>query len=106
MFVLCNLRTFSPHEGNPEWEKSLLVESEILGFRFRNADQGIRNPAKAIRILSLDSEIHSVESRIQDCVGLACVARVSAQVNAQKLEGVFCYDFIFAQRLEWIFRIA
>jgi len=48
-------------------------------------------------ILSLDSEIHGVESRIQDCVGLACVARVSAQVNAQKLEGVFCYHFIFAQ---------
>ena len=91
MFVLYNLRTFSPHEGNPEWVKSLLVESEILGFGFRNADQGIRNPAKAMGILSLDSEIHSVESRIQDCVGLACVARVSAQVNAQKLEGVFCY---------------
>ena len=105
MFVLYNLRTFSPHEGNPELGKSLLLESEILGFGFRNADQGIRNPAKAMGILSLDSEIHSVESRIQDCVGLACVA-VSAQVNAQKLEGVFCYHFIFAQRLEWIFRIA
>ena len=48
-------------------------------------------------ILSLDSEIHGVESRIQDCVGLACVARVSDQVNAQKLEGVFCYHFIVAQ---------
>ena len=93
MFVLYNLRTFSPHEGNPEREKSLLLESEILGFGFRNADQGIRNPAKAMGILSLDSEIHSVESRIQDCVGLACVARVSAQVNAQKLSFLLSLHF-------------
>ena len=57
-------------------------------------------------ILSLNSEIYSVESRIQDCVGLACVARVSDLVNAQKLEGVFCYHFILAQWIEWIFRIA
>ena len=31
---------------NPDFERILLVEFEILGFRIRNTAQGIRNPTK------------------------------------------------------------
>ena len=56
----------------------MLVESRILGFGIRNTAHGIpptigiRNPNstyKGSEINYLESGIHGVESRIQDCLG-------------------------------------
>ena len=49
----------------------VLVELEIPDLRIRNSAQEIRNPSytgKESEIQYLESRIHSVESRIQDCL--------------------------------------
>ena len=49
----------------------VLVELEIQDLRIRNSAQEIRNPSytgKESEIQYLESRIHSVESRIQDCL--------------------------------------
>ena len=56
------------------------MESEILRFGIRNTAQGIRNPTNDLNrriqvplttagIQCVESEIHGVESRIQDSLG-------------------------------------
>ena len=66
---------------NPESQEILLMESGILSFGIWNTDQGIWNPnndrnlefysfTEKYWIQYLESGIHSVESRIQDCAGL------------------------------------
>ncbi|CAH3120643.1 unnamed protein product [Porites lobata] len=62
-----------------------LVESGILGFGIRNTFQGNRNPSSTdeesgiqyldCRIQHLTSGIHSVDSRIQDCLGFPYMRR-------------------------------
>ena len=78
--------SYRPLNRNPDPEsaKFLLVESGILGFGIWNTAQGIRN-LKAIfgiRKLSsrsqyLESGLHGVESRIQDCLGFPYMGRLS-----------------------------
>ena len=49
----------------------VLVELEILDLGIRNVAQEIRNPSstnKESEIYCLESGIHSMESRIQDCL--------------------------------------
>ena len=49
----------------------VLVELEILELGIRNLAQEIRNPSstnKESEIYCLESGIHSMESRIQDCL--------------------------------------
>ena len=62
--------------------KFFLVESAIQGFGFRNFAQGIRNPTKMgiWNPCPTDKEtgIHSLESRIQDCLGLPYMRRHQA----------------------------
>ena len=64
----------------PECQKFLLVESGILGFGIRNTAQGIKNPSNhwnpeskvpliKTGIQHMESEIHDVVFRIQDCIG-------------------------------------
>ena len=52
----------------PEFEKFLLLVSEIPDFGIRNTAQVTRKPNDD---LNPESEIHGVESRIQDCLGWA-----------------------------------
>ena len=71
--------------------KFLLVESGILGFGIRNTAQGIRNPTKDWNPIQgssrkdwnqcLESGIHGVESRIQDCLGFPNMRRKAAHVK-------------------------
>ena len=74
IFVLCK-GIWIPWSDN-----FLLVESGILGFGIQNTAQGIRNlltieiqnprtTDKKWRIRYLESGIHGMESRIQDCLG-------------------------------------
>ena len=68
--------------GDPD---IFLVESGILGFGIRNTFQGNRNPSSTdeesgiqyldCRIQHLTSGIHSVDSRIQDCLGFPYMRR-------------------------------
>ena len=59
-----------------------LVETRILGFGIRNTAQGIRIPLsiglrnqrstdKNSRVQYLESEVHGVESRVQDSIGFS-----------------------------------
>ena len=80
--------------------KFLLVESGILGFGIRNTAQGIRNPTKDWNpiqgssrknwnqvpgIRCLESGIHGLESRIQDCFGFPNMRRKAAHVKNRRL---------------------
>ena len=80
-----NLRKFCLR--NPEYGKFLLVESWILGFGLRNTfkGSGIRltigmwNPSSSDKEFwksYLESGIHGVESRIQDCLGFPYLVRL------------------------------
>ena len=72
--------------------KSLIVEYEILGFGFWNTAQKIRNPTNAWNpeskfrwstktgIQYLESGIHGVESRIQNCPGFPYMGRITSQI--------------------------
>ena len=65
---------------NQESRKIFLLESGMLGFGIRNTGQGVRspsndwNPESKNGIKYLNSGIHGVECRIQDC--LAWINRV------------------------------
>ena len=67
-------------------QEFFIVESRVLGFCIRNPAPemrvsltiGIRNPSSNDRksgIQYLQSRIHSLESRIQDCLGLIYIGR-------------------------------
>ena len=65
---------------NPESGK-LLVESGILGFGIRNPSKDL-NPESKVPLTKtgiqyLESVIHGVESRIQDCLGFPYMRRSS-----------------------------
>ena len=62
---------------NPE-SGQLLVESGILGFGIRNPfKSSIQVPLTKTEIHYLESVIHGVESRIQDCLGFPYIGRSS-----------------------------
>ena len=72
--------------------KFLLVESGILSFGIRNTAQGIRNPTKdwnpiqgSSGIKCLESGIHGLESRLQDCFGFPNMRRKAAHVKNCRL---------------------
>ena len=85
--------------------KFFLVESAIKGFGFRNLAQGIRNPTKmGIRNpcpTAKKSGIHSLESRMQDCLGLPCMKRHQAWLTAQSNlhKALFLYSPLFLQHV-------
>ena len=60
---------------NPKSGKTLFVKSGILDLGIRNTAQRIRNPTKdwnpvsKFHWLEVESGIHGMESRIQDCLG-------------------------------------
>ena len=64
--------------------------SEILGFGIWNTAQGIRNPTydwnpvTKTGIQYLESRIHGVESRIQDCLGFPYVRRNMASTPVER----------------------
>ena len=75
----------------PESEKIWLVKSGILGSGIRNTAQGIRNPTNDWNpeskismtnsgIQYLESEIHCVESRIQNCLGFSYMEQLGASL--------------------------
>ena len=63
----------------PESGKILLVESEILGFEIWNPNNDWNSESKFYRQIlessTLNSRIHSAESRIQDCLGFLYMGR-------------------------------
>ena len=77
---------FAPCEGiqNPEkfglWDR----ESRVLKFGIQSKKSGIKltiaiqNPSSTYKtgIKYLESGIHGVKSRIQDCLGLPCMGRL------------------------------
>ena len=72
-------------------------ESEILGFGIRNTAQGFRNPTNDWNpeskfyqwantgIQYLESGIHIVESRIQDCPGFSNMGRYDPKIGFQSV---------------------
>ena len=64
-----------------------MPESGILGFGIRNRAHGNRisfSTAKGSGLQYLESGIHSVESRIQDCLGFPHIERI-VNPNAPKV---------------------
>ena len=74
-----------------ESAKISLVESRILGFGIWNTAQGIRNPTNdqvplaKTGIQYLESGIHGVESRIQDCLGFPYMEQLVTWSRCQVL---------------------
>ena len=69
---------------NPKPRKTLFVKSGIVDVGIRNTAQRIRNPTKdwnpesKFHWLGVDSGIHGMESRIQDCLGFSYMGRYTA----------------------------
>ena len=69
---------------NTKSGKTLLVKSGILDLGIRNTAQRIRNPTKdwnqesTFHWLGVESGIHGMESRIQDCLGFSYMGRYTA----------------------------
>ena len=59
----------------PESGKFFLAKSRILGFGIWNTAQGIQVPLTKTGIQYLESGIHGMESRIQDCLGSPYMGR-------------------------------
>ena len=105
------LSRIAPYKGiqTPESGKFLLVESGIrktprfLGSETRNTAQEIRNPVPGIWILDstdkesgiqcLESRVHGVESRIQDCLGFPYLGRSLDYSKKYEKSNLFCFGW-------------
>ena len=74
--------------------------------KLRNPEYTSRNPESHQRFQYLESGIHFVESRIQDCLGLPYMGRQCASLTAHsKVGGREKLSFIFVRQFFWPIRL-